>query len=245
MTPLIARVFALSIGACFAVSAFAADGSDYSKLRAEIAKKAPPEMPAIVGAVSGPIPGFVELEFEDGSIAYSDSTGGKLFFGTIVDLDARRNLTAERRDALASKAVSALSEAGAVVDVRGSGSRKLIVFADPNCGYCKKLEAELASAVDVTIVTYPFGMLGPDSAAKTRDILCASDRVKAWHDHMLRSASPAKAAASCKDLGAENAALARKLGVNSTPTLLFPDGRRGAGLMSWKAIDARLGPAKK
>jgi thiol:disulfide interchange protein DsbC len=49
----------------------------------------------------------------------------------------------------------------AIVWKQGNGSRKLAVFADPNCGYCKRLEKDLVNVKDVTIYTFVIPILGP------------------------------------------------------------------------------------
>ena len=56
---------------------------------------------------------------------------------------------------------------------QGSGKRRLAVFGDPNCGYCKRLERDLVALKDVTIYTVVYPVLGPDSLDKPRAIVCA------------------------------------------------------------------------
>ena len=48
----------------------------------------------------------------------------------------------------------------AVKTVHGAGQRRLAVFSDPNCPYCKQLEAELASLDNITIYTFLLPFLG-------------------------------------------------------------------------------------
>ena len=54
--------------------------------------------------------------------------------------------------------------------VRGNGKRKLAVFEDPNCGYCKRFERDLAGLKDVTIYTFlmPIPSLHPEARGKAK-----------------------------------------------------------------------------
>jgi thiol:disulfide interchange protein DsbC len=80
--------------------------------------------------------------------------------------------------------------------VRGNGKRKVAVFEDPNCGYCKRFERDLQNVDNVTVYMFLYPILSPDSAEKSRNVWCAKDRAKAWQDWMVRDQVPANAA-SC------------------------------------------------
>ena len=54
----------------------------------------------------------------------------------------------------------------AVVWKNGNGKRRIAVFADPNCGYCKRFERGLQELKDVTVYTFLIPILGGDSAEK-------------------------------------------------------------------------------
>ena len=130
----------------------------------------------------------------------------------------------------------------AIKVVKGNGSRKLVVFSDVDCPYCKRLEQnELVNLTDVTIYTflYPIVQLHPDSANKSKLIWCAQNRTKAWNDWIFNNQLP-KAAGNC-DVPLERIGdLARKYGVNSTPTLFFMDGKRMLGAQPYKEIERAL-----
>ena len=90
---------------------------------------------------------------------------------------------------------SALPVKDAFTIVRGNGKRKIAVFEDPNCGYCKRFERDLQKVDNVTIYMFLYPILGPDSTDKSRNIWCAKDKGKAWLDWMVRD--QAAPAASC------------------------------------------------
>jgi len=147
-------------------------------------------------------------------------------------------LTAKRRDELLRVDFKSLPLDQAFKIVRGDGSRKLVTFEDPNCGYCKKLYRDIAGLKNVTIYTFLYPILSQDSFEKSKAIWCAKDRAKAWDDWMLNGKAPASAAADCKNPLQQNMELGRKLEVTGTPTIVFADGRRMPGAVPLDKIEA-------
>jgi thiol:disulfide interchange protein DsbC len=188
-----------------------------------------------------PFNGLYEV-FLDGQIIYTDEKFSYLITdGRLIDPKNRRDLTSERMDELTRVDFGSLPLAQAVKVVKGNGSRKMAVFSDPDCPYCKKLEKELIGVNDVTIYTflYPLDGLHPDAANKSRAIWCAPDRSKAWQEWILNGQLP-KGVASCDAPIKEVAELGRKLGISSTPTLIFADGKRLLGAYPSKDIENAL-----
>jgi len=192
--------------------------------------------------VKTPYAGLYEV-FMNGQIVYTDE---KLSFliaeGRLVDPKTKKDVTGERLDELTKIDFNSLPLEQAIKVVKGNGSRKLVVFSDVDCPYCKRLEQnELVNVTDVTIYTflYPLVQLHPDSAAKSKSIWCADNRVKAWQDWILKNQLPATAG-NCEVPLEKVGELARKVGVNSTPTLFFADGKRMMGAQPYKEIEKSL-----
>lgn len=189
-----------------------------------------------------PFPGLYEV-FVDGQILYTnDNFSWFIAEGRLVDAKSRKELTTARLEELTKVDFDSLPLDQAIKVVRGNGSRKVAVFSDPDCPFCKKLEQkELLPLTDVTIYTFlfPLESLHPDSANKSKAIWCATDRAKAWNDWMLNG-QVAKGGASCDTPLDKNAALGRKLGITSTPTLIFEDGKRMLGAYPSVEIEKAL-----
>jgi len=119
------------------------------------------------------------------------------------------------------------------------------VFEDPNCGYCKRFEKDMKTVDNVTVYLFLYPVLGPDSAAKSRDIWCSKDKGKAWGDWMEANAKPATAAASC-DVAAlqRNVEFGRKYNITGTPTLIFSDGTRAPGAIPAEQVEKQLTASK-
>src|SRR5512134_1664146 len=137
-----------------------------------------------------PFSGIYEVVF-NGQIAYTDEKLNFVFFGNLVDLrsGAERNLTRERSSELNSQSLRKSSD-NAIKRVRGNGKRVLYTFEDPNCGFCRELQKEVMKLTDVTVYTFLWPILSPDSVEKSRAVWCSKDRAKAWDDLMSRGVAP-------------------------------------------------------
>jgi len=170
---------------------------------------------------------------------YTDIKGNFLIQGELIDTQARRNLTEDRIKQLTAVDFNTLPLQDAFVTVRGNGKRKLVVFADPNCGYCKRFERDLQNVDNITVHTFLYPILSPDSAEKSRNLWCAKDRTAAWNDWMLRDKTPP--AASCDTTALQrNLAFGKKHKITGTPTLLFANNLRVPGAIGATEIEKRL-----
>ncbi len=162
--------------------------------------------------------------------------------GRLIDAKSRKNLTADRMEELTKVDFNNLPLNQAIKVVKGNGSRKLAVFSDPDCPFCKQLEQQgLAGLNDVTIYTFlfPLNELHPDAANKARAIWCAPDRTKAWQDWMMNGQLP-KTVNNCNNPVDQNAELGKRLGVRGTPLLVFANGKRVSGAIPLQEIENRL-----
>jgi len=198
-----------------------------------------PQLQKIDEIVKSPVTGLYEIRVNGNEIYYTDAEGNYLVQGNLIDTKLKRNLTEERIEKLSAIAFEALPFKDAFTIVRGNGSRKLVVFEDPNCGYCKRFEKDLQKVNNVTVYMFLYPILGPDSGEKSKNIWCAKDKAKAWQDWMVRDVMPA--AASCDSAAlARNVELGRKFRINGTPTLVFADGSRVPGAIGADQVEKRL-----
>ncbi len=208
-------------------------------IRKSIAERMP-NAPKIDEVKPSPVPGLWEIRIGN-EIRYMDPTGTFLIEGELIDLKAKKNLTEERVNQINRVDFATLPFKDAVVWKSGNGKRRVAVFADPNCGYCKRFEASLQELKDVTVYTFLLPILGGDSPEKSRAIWCAKDRIGAWQGWMLRSEAPPKAAANCDSTAIDrNLALSRKIHVSGTPAILLEDGNRIPGAVGAVELERRL-----
>lgn len=198
-----------------------------------------PQLKAIDEISKTPVNGLYEVRVNGTDIFYTDAEANYLIQGNLIDTRQRRNLTEERIDKLTAVSFDSLPLKDAFTIVRGNGKRKVAVFADPNCGYCKRFERDLEKVNNVTVYTFLYPILSADSAEKSKNIWCAKDKGKTWQDWMYRDQQPA--AASC-DVSAitRNLELGRKHKITGTPTLIFADGSRVPGAINTQQIEKYL-----
>jgi thiol:disulfide interchange protein DsbC len=178
-----------------------------------------------------------------GELFYTDEKGSYLFFGHVVDPQTRQSLTGERLQQIKEArriSPASLPLESAIKAVRGNGKRKLVVFSDPNCPYCKRLEKELANISDVTIYTLLYPVLNGSMPTATA-IWCSPDRLKAWDDFMLRGVAPA--GKTCETPIEALIEAGKKNGINGTPTLIFADGSVVPGMIPADTIEKKLSSA--
>src|SRR3954468_5232139 len=206
-------IFGLA-ASCLVTSAFADEAAIRKNLAARL-----PSLGPIDEVTKTPIAGVWEVRMGN-EIIYSDDLGSFVIEGNIIDLQKQLNLTQDRVAKLTAFDFAKLPLKDAVVWKQGTGARKLVVFANPNCTYCKHFEKELSSVKDITVYTFLIPILGGDSPEKSKAIWCAKDNGKVWRSWMLDGTTPPVAGAC--DAGAldRNLALGLKHGVNGTPMLV-------------------------
>jgi thiol:disulfide interchange protein DsbC len=184
-----------------------------------------------------PYLGLYEVRM-DGEILYTDEKMTYIFSGNIIDGKTMQNITEKRLRDLSTIKWESLPLDAAVKTVRGNGKRTLAIFSDPNCPYCKRFEKDLATVDDITIYTFLYPVLSPDSHEKSKAVWCSADKSKAWSELMLNGTVPT--AGRCATPIENNLAFGHKYRVTGTPTLVFANGERVPGAISAEQIEKML-----
>lgn len=195
-------------------------------------------LPKIDGISPSGMPGLYEVRLGT-DLFYTDAQGNYLIRGELIDTRTQRNLTRERIDKLTAIEFDKLPLQDAIVWKSGNGQRRIAVFADPNCPYCKKLEAELQNLKDVSVYTFLYPILAADSSATSQTIWCSVDATRSWRELMLKGTAP-QAAQPCASPIERNLALGRTHRIEGVPAVIFEDGSRAPGFIATQQIQARL-----
>jgi thiol:disulfide interchange protein DsbC len=210
--------------------------ADEAGIKAAMEKRFPYEQ--VISVHKTPYFGLYEVVLND-QLVYTDEKMTYLFSGNIIDMHTMQNLTEEREKQLYAIDFDSLPLDLALKKVKGNGKRRLAVFTDPNCPYCRRQEKEMVGLTDATIYTFVLPIL-PGSDEKAKAIWCAPDRLKAWEDHMLRSVDP-KPGKSCDTTALTRISMAaKKLNIIVTPTLVFEDGIINPGWLRQELLDEHL-----
>lgn len=229
---LIAALAALSFGA----------QAQEATIRKNLAERLP-SLPKIDEVRPAPIKGLYEVRVNQSEVFYTDAKGDFLIQGSIIDTQKRVDLTEERVNKLNAVAFKDLPLKDAFTIVRGNGERQMAIFEDPNCGFCKRFEKDIAKIDDVTIYVFLYPILGQDSVVKSQNIWCAKNRGKAWEDWMLRNVTPPSASCDTSALD-RNVAFGQKTRITGTPTTFFVDGTRLPGAAGADKVEQALASAK-
>ena len=230
-----------ALAAFLAVLAFAAAAQDPAHLKKTLTERLP-LLGKIDEVTKTPMPDLYEVRVGT-DLFYTDEKGDFLIQGSLIDTRGQRNLTEERQDKLLAISFDQLPLKDAFKLVRGNGKRKLAIFEDPNCPYCKHFERDLQKINDVTVYLFLYPILGPDSTDKSRNLWCAKDRTGAWNDWMLSGKAAPKA--MCDTTAADrNVAFGKEHKITGTPTLFLADGTRVPGAMPAAEVEKMLASKK-
>ncbi len=226
-------VAALALAASLA---FPAHAQQEERIKAEL-KKRVPEAP--VDAVRKAGYGNLYEVVAGGEIYYTDESASFLLAGSLLDLKTKQNVTEARLRQVNAMKWGDLPLDQAVKITRGNGSRKIAIFEDPNCGYCKRFERDLLGVSDISVYVFLYPILAPDSVEKSKAVWCATDRAKMWLDHMTRDAA-ISGDTKCATPIDKILALGKEKRLTGTPTIIFENGERVPGAMTLADFEKKL-----
>ena len=229
------KIISILLCFLFPVSIFADDDA----LRA-IMEKAYPELP--IKSIQKTDYNDLYEVFIGSQIIYTNDTFDFLIVeGRVVDPKTKIDLTELRLEELTRIDFKDLPLLDAIKVVKGNGKRKIAIFSDVDCPYCKRLEKnELSNIDNITIYTFLYPLaIHPEAEEKSKKIWCAKDRAKAWSDYILNDKLP-KNSGDCKTPINKIVKLGKDLGISSTPTIILSNGKRVPGAIPYKQLEEYL-----
>ena len=171
------------------------------------------------------LPGVYEVTV-GAKIFYMSHDGRYLITGDLIDLEQRINLSSEKRHQAGVAALENLGEDSMIVFAPKEVKHTITVFTDIDCGYCRKLHAEMAAynklGIKVRYMAYPRAGVGSPSYDKAVAVWCADDKAKAMTTAKNGGNVPQK---TCDNPVAKQFELGQDLGVTGTPALLLENGQ--------------------
>jgi thiol:disulfide interchange protein DsbC len=216
---------------CLSVQPLLAAGDEVSdKLRSQLAKLIPDHQPSYIKAA--PLPGFYEVAY-GAQIVYLSADGRYVLQGSILDLEAKADLTEQARGGIRKAMLAKEDEKSMIVFSPAKPKHTVTVFTDVDCGYCRAMHREIAAynaqGIKVRYLMFPRG--GEDSAGyKTAiNVWCAADRNKALTKAKQGSKVEKK---TCDNPIDDQLELGIDLGVRGTPTMVLENGELLVGYKS-------------
>lgn len=163
----------------------------------------------------------------DGQVVYLAEDAQHILVGSMYRLSDQKNLTQDLVLKQNSIDWKKLPLQDAVKSVRGNGKRQIAIFSDPNCPYCKQLEAELSKLNDVTIYTFIYP-IKTQSIAVSKQVFCEKDPALAWSNLISKGIQPSSKK-TCANPVERNLSLGKSLGLTGTPAIIFSNGFKVMG----------------
>lgn len=175
------------------------------------------------------VPGMWLVEVEKGPNklpVYIDFSKKYVLSGSVIRLADKGDVTQERYARMNKVDVRRIPLDDALLLGRKDARIKVTVFTDPECPFCTKLHGELKEVVrrdpDIAflIKLYPLKM-HPNAYDKAKSIVCADSLELLELSFAGKPLPPAKCATTVVD---QTLMLGPELGIQSTPTLVLPNG---------------------
>lgn len=218
--------YAILVLSLFGVSVVNADNHE---LRKKIEKSLPDVKVTSLKAVDDT--GFYEAVI-NGQILYFSKDGRYVIQGDMVSLDSRINLTEQRRVSLRKDALAKLDEKDMIIFGPQKAKYTITVFTDIDCGYCRKMHAEMEKYNDLGIrvryLSFPRGGIGSKSYDDAVNVWCAADRQKAMTKAKQGQEIPTK---TCANPVKAEFELGQQLGVQGTPSIFLESGQNLPGYL--------------
>ena len=180
--------------------------------------------------------------FIGSQIIYTNDTFDFLIVeGRVVDPKTKIDLTELRLEELTQVNFEDLPLSDAIKVVKGNGKRKIAIFSDVDCPYCKRLEKrELSNINNITIYTFLYPLaIHPEAKLKSKKLWCANDRSKAWAEYIHNDNLPENSG-DCKTPINKILKLGKDLGISSTPTIILSNGKRVPGAIPYEQLEEYL-----
>ena len=190
--------------------------------------------------VTLPVTGILATE-KSGKVVILSTNGRYTIVGDIVDNWSKKKLRT-LDDIRESSNVIPLKEMG--LDLKeldpvtvGHGPKKVVIFTDPYCTYCKKI-IDQTTNIDLnkySVEILPLGLLGRESESRVADIYCAQDKRSANALFLAGdNTTPIKRIAGSCDGEAfmKRSVAAQIFGVTAVPFIIRDDGHYVRGLPS-------------
>lgn len=220
------------------ISLAAVAEEDYNSIEERIRTLAPNAKSIAISET--PIEGILQVQI-NGDIVYTSADGKYMFQGRIIDMDTREDLTEASKAGLRKERMGDIDPAGQISFSPEDPVYDLTVFTDIDCGYCRKLHAQVEEynkqGIAIHYMSFPRAGIGSQSYEKAVSVWCADDPQFAMTQAKLGSDPDPE---ECENPVEEQYKLGVDLGVTGTPALLTSSGQLIPGYVPPDKLRSRL-----
>jgi len=230
----------LTLAALMAVAACAQAGDpELEKVRKRLAGKLPGVTPEMITPSAAP--GLYQVQHGT-EYAYVTPDGRFLVHGDMIDLVTGEEITEQLRGATRQAVLKQFGPDEVIEFAPKDPKYFITVFTDIDCGYCRKLHAEMsqynALGIGVRYLFYPRTGPNTPSFQQAQAVWCTTDRREALT--VAKRGVHIKTSSSCVNPIERHYQAGEAIGVNATPTLVLPGGEIVRGYVPAKPLLARL-----
>ncbi len=212
--------------------------ADDSRARAAIASLVPN---ATIDSISEAVlPGFYEVVLS-GQILYVSEDGKYLMQGMLYDIEGRTDLTENSRATLRRTLLKEVNPKNMIKYGPDKPKHAVTVFTDIDCGYCRRMHAEIAQynalGIRIDYLFFPRAGAGSESWQKAVSVWCSDDRQQALTDAKAGKAIDRK---ECSNPIEDDYAFGHRIGVTGTPMVFAADGTQLGGYVAPDQMLQRL-----
>ena len=206
----------------FASNAAYADATT-DKLRAALKNVISGEPDSITASQ---MPGMYEVMYGL-DVVYLSEDGRFLMSGSIIDINAGKNLTEDRRAEGRLDLINSVPESDMIIfSPEQEVKYRVTVFTDIDCMYCRRLHTEIGElnerGVEVRYLFFPRAGLNSKSYKKAVSVWCSDNRQEALTQAKLGKPIAEK---TCDNPVDEHMVLVKKLGLTGTPASVLGNGQ--------------------
>jgi thiol:disulfide interchange protein DsbC len=187
-----------------------------------------------------PIEGLMQVQIGS-DVVYMSENGRYLLQGRMVDMDTQIDLTDQTKSSLRAEALAELDEQDFVTFGPEDAAYEILVFTDPDCGYCRRLHEQMNEYADagvrVNYLAFPRAGIDSGSYDKLVSVWCADDRNAAMD---VAKAGGTPTPATCENPVESQYRLGQTLGVTGTPSILTRAGGLIPGYVPPDQLISRL-----
>lgn len=230
--------FQALIASVFLVLSGVSAADDYSAIQERLRGLVPNADELVIAET--PMAGLLQVRIGS-DIIYMTADGRYLFQGRVIDLETQRDLTEAAMSAVRKEQLQALDRSEFVTFGRDDAEFELLVFTDPDCGFCRRMHEKMDEYNDLGItihyLAFPRAGRGSTTYNNMVSIWCAENRQGAM-DIAKEGRTPR--AATCDNPVMKQYRLGQTLGVTGTPSMMSFDGEIIPGYVPPEQLRERL-----